>query len=138
MYRGKRRKVNFISDIFTVSDEACAVLMMIKYLERWKMMAAEPDKKKYKDRLFNAKFTSSRKGTKTNWWSDKGKETFNKWCFRIHELRKKENSGRMVKELTRNHFIGESATLRAVEHQVVTFDVFEEESWTEGIKMLPV
>ena len=139
MYRGKKRKINFISDVFSVSDEACAILMLINYFDRWKMMAAEPDKRKHKRKEFDAKFTSSRKGSRTKSWSDEGRKTFNEWCFKIQELRKEESSGRMIEELTKNHFRGNwTERQEPIQSEEISFDVFEEDSWTEGVNTLPV
>ena len=78
MYKGKRRRLHLISTIFIIPDEACTVTMMINYLEQSKMTTAEPDKKNDKINEFDAKFTSSKKGTRVNFWSDEGKVTFNK------------------------------------------------------------
>ena len=49
-------------------------------------MAAELDKKKHEKKKFDAKFTSSRKGSRTKSCADKGRKIFNEWCFKIQEL----------------------------------------------------
>ena len=82
----KKSKTEVISKVFTVSDEACAILMIINYLEWWRKMAEEPDKRKVKEAAFDAQFTSSCKGTRRNTWSDEGRKTFNEWCFKIAKL----------------------------------------------------
>ena len=86
----KKRKSNIkTSEIFSVSDEAFAVMMIDNYEERWKLQTIEKDKKKWRsDPNYQAKYTSSTKGVHNNSWSEEGMKSFYDWCHKIQELRK--------------------------------------------------
>ena len=75
--------------MFSVSDEAFAVMMIDNYEERWKLQTIEKDKKKWRsDPNYQAKYTSSTKGVHNNSWSEEGMKSFYDWCRKIQELRK--------------------------------------------------
>ena len=63
--------------MFSVSDEAFAVMMIDNYEERWKLQTIEKDKKKWRsDPNYQAKYTSSTKGVHNNSWSEEGMKSF--------------------------------------------------------------
>lgn len=137
-YRAKsmKRKKELISDVFTVTDEACAVMMVKNYLGRWRKMSEEKDSTKHRGAEFDAKFTSSRKGKRVNTWSDEGRQKFHEWCFKIAKLRQKTETGKQIDELTRNHYRGGKNHVETKESQAPTFLVYEEKEWEEEERII--
>jgi L-rhamnose mutarotase len=96
-YHAKKKK-KLLSEIFTVTDEAFGLMLLENYEERWRKQHREPDKKKWRQKSMNAKYTASINGVKTNTWSTDGMNKFCEWCNQVQELREDYTTGRRVEE----------------------------------------
>lgn len=96
---------NFITKVYTVSDEAFAILIVLNYEHRWRNLVTHPTKNAAKlatDPLYSCPWTSSRKGYSKLPWKSEGIDRYNELLAKIEELRGNPRSGvhleRRIKE----------------------------------------
>ena len=110
--KDKGRKV--LSNMFTVTDEAFAIMVVENYDQRWRKQHVEPDKKKWHSDEMNAKYTSSRNGKRKNTWTKEGMQRYHEWCAIVAARRGREEYGKDLEEELMSHYNkDEPATIRA-------------------------
>ena len=128
-----------LSNVFSVSDEAFALMIVENYEKRWKLQLSHTDKKLWKtDPCYQAKYTSSSKGVHKNAWSDDGIKRFFDWCRTIKDLRSKEKSGVVLENEILAYFCGfskndddtnESSEDIESRKSSLVFEEFVEDGW---------
>ena len=91
-FEGKKANILF-GEIFSVSDEAYALIILINELHVWKEQIKE--KKKQNKNKLKCKFVSPRSGKKDS-WSNEGRMMYNNLCRKIKELRSNESTGNNI------------------------------------------
>ena len=108
-YRGSTRKVANLSEVFTVSDEAFALLLVDNYWEKWenvlKKDTLEKEKKADKS-LFKARYTDSEAGRNEDGYSDEGLQKYNELVKMVSEKRNEQKTGEDLEEYLMAHWIG--------------------------------
>ena len=92
---------DFISKVFTVSDEAFAILMVLNYEKKWRNMVLTPfeDKKDLNTNpLYATRWTSSNKGYSKLPWGNEGVTKYNELVELIGKLRAVPQSGVELEE----------------------------------------
>jgi hypothetical protein len=103
----QRKERHLLSDIFTIADEAFALVLIYNEHHVWvnqqrrKGDATIPRQKK--------KFCDSDSGSR-NGWMEEGRELFSDLCDKIGEMRKHPETGRKLEEMMRDRFRNESST----------------------------
>lgn len=80
----KTRLGSLISDRFTASDEAFALVMIDNYFEKWQVHAKTP---KAQWKFAEAKYSSSGQGNKMQGWMKKGIEQYSRFCKMVEGRR---------------------------------------------------
>ncbi|CAJ1943743.1 unnamed protein product [Cylindrotheca closterium] len=102
-----RKQEETISNIFTVSDEAFALVLLENYESRWRKQHEDPKSARLRgkehaaiSKEFNAKFTSSDDGLKlkSSGWSRQGIESYNEKLSSIGKLRRQSRTGAALEE----------------------------------------
>lgn len=87
---------NFISGVYSVTDEAFGLLMLKNYEKRWRNQVKYP-RYKLKDLTtedkYMAQFTSSLKGNAKLSWSGEGIRQYNEWMDKVEWLRGRKKTG---------------------------------------------
>ena len=99
---------DFITRVYTESDEAFAVLMVSNYEQRWRNQHQHPTRDKRllkRDPLYATKYTSSVRGYCKLPWSSTGIKVFNDQISKIGKLRAAQRTGiqleaRILKEVS--------------------------------------
>ena len=98
-----------LSEIFTVSDEAYALVTIINSLHVWeKQMKDKADRDLTR---MKRKYTLCHSGRKDS-WSTEGRNVFHILCRKIEILRKDEMTGQAIEESLRNKFREESVQFK--------------------------
>ena len=87
---------DFISKVYTVSDEAFAILVILNYEQRWQNVVEFPTKERKKlstDKLYQCKWTNCRKGYAHMTWDKEGIDTYNDLVTNISSLREDKLTG---------------------------------------------
>ena len=87
---------NFVSTVYTASDEAFAVLMVVNYEQRWRnhFKDGKVDKEDLEtDPKYATKYTSGRRGNTILTWSKEGCDLFNDLQKKIATLRENPITG---------------------------------------------
>jgi hypothetical protein len=99
----KLKYTKLLSECFTYTDEAFALLVLINYEERWRSQYSNlvrfPDVSsgERKNRTFQASYTSATEGSRRGQsWSKEGLEKFNYLCHMIRRKRDHEISGQRM------------------------------------------
>ena len=101
-FRSKKYKEP-ISQIFSVSDEAYALLIVENEYERWKdQIKAGKDGKKSFMRKKYVDYKSGKKGDSS--WSLRGRKLFTYLCKTVDELRKSDETGKQFEENLMKHY----------------------------------
>ena len=91
-FEAKKANILF-GEIFTVSDEAYALIILINELHVWKEQIKE--KKNQNKNNLKRKFVSPRSGKKDS-WSNEGRIMYNNLCRKIKDLRSNESTGNNI------------------------------------------
>ena len=93
-YDRQKKNGKLISNVFTVSDEALAIILVENYHQRWHNQCYEPNKEKWRtEKKFKAKYTSSDKGSREQSWSKEGIASFFSWCEKVKKLCEAQDMG---------------------------------------------
>jgi hypothetical protein len=87
---------NFISGVYSVTDEAFGLLMLKNYEKRWRNQVKFPRyklKDLTKEEKYMAQFTSSLKGNAKLSWSGEGIRQYNEWMDKVEWLRGRKKKG---------------------------------------------
>ena len=87
---------DFISKVYTVSDEAFAILVILNYEQRWRNVVEFPTKERSKlstDKLYQCKWTNCQKGYAHMTWDKEGIDTYNDLVTNISGLREDKLTG---------------------------------------------
>ena len=140
-YHGPQRKTMGFGEVFTVNDEAFALVMVENYVEQWKLLVE--NKRKCEERSsidrsktrpgeesgddeedddegmnvrhdrFRAKYTSSNRGTCNSCgWSTEGIERFNEFASEIGKKRASETTGKDLEEYMMRYWQGKAREKR--------------------------
>jgi hypothetical protein len=102
-----RKQEETVSNIFTASDEAFALVLLENYESRWRKQHKDPKSARLRgkehaaaSKEFKAKFTSSDDGLKlkSSGWSPQGIESYNEKLSAIGKLRGKPHTGAALEE----------------------------------------
>ena len=110
-----------LSEIFTVSDEAYALVTILNSLHVWEEQMK--DKADRDPKRMKRKYTLPKSGRKES-WSTEGRNAFHILCRKIEILRKDEMTGRTIEESLRNKFREESVQFK---EQMKTTPLMEKE-----------
>ena len=132
--RYKERKTKEpLSEIFTASDEAFAVLMIYNEMDRWEnipdpaaLEILELSKKRKWKNTVEKKFCSATRGS-SDGWKDEGKKMFNALVHNIEELRKDPATGSDFEQKLMVKWIIEKRTAEGENMDGVTYSTFQEE-----------
>ena len=86
----ERKGKKLLSEIYTVTDEAFGLLMLLNELHCWE----ESAKKQESDRYGKKRFCDGRSGNKKG-WSNRGIKIYNRLCKNVHRRRQQEESKNM-------------------------------------------
>jgi hypothetical protein len=91
-FKSKKMKT-LISDCFTVTDEAFALLILLNSESVWRNQVKEPDKTKWNsEEKFQFRFTKKNGGKRTNSWSNEGLKRFRQLCKTVKKARTGEKN----------------------------------------------
>jgi len=132
-YGNVAKKTMVLSECFTVSDEAFALVMVLNYTLRWIRQMVKKESKKAEllgrewvmdprardgtlgndvpahektDEWFNARWTGSHEGNKCSGWSAEGIEKFSELAKNIQALRAERWSGEKLEEHVKDYWNG--------------------------------
>lgn len=118
-----------LSEIFTISDEAFGLVMLLNEFHCWEEAAEKLPGERYAKK----KFCDARSGNKIG-WSEKGTKVYNRICKNLRSRRNKDESVRlennMYKEYSREN--GRNRELSSDESVSDAESIFEDDTCLDG------
>jgi hypothetical protein len=121
-----------VSNCFTITDEAFALLILFNSEQVWRNQYKEADKKQWKGEAFHFQYTKNRSGRNANSWSLDGRKKFNELCQMIKEKRSSPDTGENFEKEIKKIFIAEEMSKRPNACQQYTGDSGDENYSNEG------
>ena len=144
-YNAVSKKTKLLSNCFSKTDEAFALVNVMNYYQRWtrKLMALESRKRERNGQIgaseerplphqqgaewFRAKWTSSGDGMVYSGWKKEGIDEFTRRTHHIESLRSLPASGRMLEEKIRDHWKGALPAPNKRRKKQAPVDAFKED-----------
>ena len=97
---------DFISKVYSTSDEAFAILMVLNYEDRWRNQILHPaDRKQQKeDPMYACKWTSSDTGFCKLTWKSEGIDKYNELLEKVDKLRDTPRNGIHLEAMIKKDF----------------------------------
>ena len=115
-----------LSDIFSVSDEAYAIITIINEFHAWKEYGEKGKDERNPDKM-KRRYVIPNSGRKHS-WSKEGMNDFKILCTNIEQMRKDETTGKQLEEKLRDKF-RESSIENGKKHCTMENDDMNDESF---------
>ena len=111
-YRAATRKTTNLSEVFSVSDEAFALLMVDNYWVRWHRLR-HPKENKPKE-WYAAQYTGSEEGRNESGFTRKGVQKYNDLVKMVQEKRREDRTGKDLEDYLRMYWRGQGEEVAPV------------------------
>lgn len=113
---------DFITQTYTSSDEAFAIMLVVNYEDRWRNQVLTPTKDKNElnnNPMYSTKYTSSKRGYCKLPWAKEGIELFNELVSKIETLRAQSRTGKGLEAILKNDMNEKKKSRRKRKREVI-------------------